>query len=66
MINTNKRRMAKRKTFFTVTVTQGTGNRISRGRFKNKADAKAFIKKLNARTDADTKNPRIKKFLGFK
>ena len=57
--------MAKTKTFYTVRVTSGSGQRVGRGRFETKSEAKKFIKKLNARTDADTKNPRIKKFKGF-
>jgi len=58
----------KKKSFkrFTVTVTQGTGSRISRGRFDTKSKAIKFKKKLlkSKRTDADTRNPRVKKFKG--
>jgi len=52
------------KTKYTVRVTTGTGSRISRGRYDTKTEALQAIKKLNARVDADTKNPRIKKFKG--
>ena len=57
--------MAKKKPIrYTVRVTTGTGNRISRGRYNTKQEAEQAIKRLNSRTDADTKNPRIKKFKG--
>ena len=49
---------------YTVRVTTGVGDRISRGRFDTKAEAKEFIGTLDSRTNADTKNPRIKKFKG--
>ena len=56
--------MAK-PTRYVVRVTTGTGNRVSRGRYNTKEEARQAIKKLNSRVDADTKNPRIKKFKGM-
>ena len=56
--------MKKKPIRYTVRVTTGTGNRVSRGRYNTKAEAQKAISQLNSRTDADTKNPRIKKFKG--
>jgi len=59
--------VATKKKFYTVTVTTGTGQRVSRGRFRTKAEAMQKLKsiKRSRRSDADTGNPRIKSFMGF-
>lgn len=59
--------MARRKTYYTVTVTSGVGHRVSRGRYDTKTMAKKALKRLQKswRTDADTHNPRIKKYKGY-
>ena len=58
--------MAKR-IFYSVRVTQGSGERINRGRYKTKGEAtKRLLRiKRSSRVDADTKNPRIVKYLGY-
>lgn len=53
---------SKKPTRYVIRVTTGTGDRVSRGRYNTKKEALRAIKKLNSRTDADTRNPRIKKF----
>jgi len=53
-------------TKYSISVTQGTGNRALRGSYKTKEEAKKALKNLNSRTDADTRNPRIVKYKGFK
>lgn len=58
---------SNRKTYYTISVTSGMGNRITKGRYTTKSDAKKAINKLKKswRTDADTYNPRIKKYKGY-
>lgn len=58
---------SKRRTFYTIRVTSGTGNRVSRGRYKTKTEAQKAVRNIQKswRTNADTKNPRIKKYKGY-
>jgi len=58
---------SKKRKFYTISVLRGDGVRGTRGRFKTKAEAKKEVQRLikSRRSDADTRNPRIKSYMGF-
>lgn len=61
--------MSKTRIYYGVRVTRGDGHRVLRApRFEKKTQARLYVKKLQRswRTDADTRNPRIIKFRGYR
>ena len=57
--------MKKIKVGYTISVLRGDGVRGTRGRYKTKAEAKKALQQLikSRRSDADTRNPRIKEII---